>query len=394
MKFLRYLGINIALLLTSFGCIFAMEQDIKPAPKIPEGVFRELTKAGITINENAKTEKEIFAIADKFMKAGGGAAKSVLNLVKETGLKKGFKDYTYGDFKADIMDDIIDVRARLEAWKKVIEEHPTYNDENFKAVFSKYPETKLMLLKQLGYPKNKFSIAAKAEAYNWAKHQLKYDNEFKEELQDLFVRTFFDTQNIDLKALEVLLKFGANPDAYEIGNTKLDFITSWRIVNPRGHEYSDDSKQLEILELLLKYGANPNIKSNGLSLGRNIHRNSGMYPNYPLHRVLLWKEVSLNNDIRNEVFQDRLDVVKLLLKYGANPNLKDPSGAKPIDYAKSLLKYLQGTVGYYSGLGKEDEKTKIVKQIIKLLEEEMAKPDKKRAQEKEENPHIGMYMME
>lgn len=401
MKVLKYLNINIALMLTSFSCTFAMEQGAQEAierkqkeaksvsgetlPKLPVGVFQELAKVGI--KTSAKTEKEVFAATDKFMQAGGNSARAVMNLVKEAGIKRRQEDYAYGDFKADIMDDIIDERARQEAWKKVIERMPEAANYYALSPAEKYLEEKLILMKHDGYPENKLNIALKAEATNWAKHQLKYDRKFKENLQKQLVKAF-EESNIDLDLVEKLLKLGANPDVYKDWQGGLDFITTWRILNFYDELSYDYPKQLEILELFLKNGANPNIKSKGVHSDIGSRFSNPSFPNYPLHRALIWSTPS--QGISDKGFKDRLNVIKLLIKYGANPNLKDNKGSFPVDYAKNILKELQGTVGYYSGYGKEDEKVKTVKEIIKMLEEAMAKQPKVKKTNKDEQPFIGI----
>lgn len=63
----------------------------------------------------------------------------------------------------------------------------------------------------------------------------------------------------------------------------------------------------EVAALLLKAGANPNLKdANGM---------------YPLHYAAQF---------------NHLEIVKLLLQFGADPLLKNEDGKTPIDYAKML----------------------------------------------------------
>ncbi|MDF3047279.1 MAG: uncharacterized protein K0R73_397 [Candidatus Midichloriaceae bacterium] len=106
-----------------------------------------------------------------------------------------------------------------------------------------------------------------------------------------------------LKAVELLLKYGANPNLPDsIGNPPLHTLLG-----------TFNKYKLEAVEILLKYGANPNLSD---SIG-----------NPPLH-ILFDTEISPGaiEEDTHVIIGSIKGIIELLLKYGANLNLHGTKG--------------------------------------------------------------------
>ena len=335
------------------------KDDIKFVPKIPISIFQQIAAAGIKLD--AKTEKEMFAVPDKLMKAdpntgkaiNSGAAKAVMNLVKTIGLKKGFKDYTYGDFKAEIIDDEIDRRARKAALNLL----PKEDFKDLDGLPTAERESVILTsLKEVGgYPQNKLYIALKMEASNWAKHQLKWDKYFKKEINKKF------------------------QDFY-----KANFLRKFDNL---------DKSLLNRFEMFLKFGADLNFSIQGDETYPNLSNIINRIMNLELN-----PRFTRNPDL---LFSEQLKLIKLLLKYGADPLLKDKvTEMAPLELAKSHLFTShsmtinrEGFIKYMTSSSEDLKIIKVFKDIIKLLEENVAEKNKNipnQKIEKKDKPFIGI----
>ncbi len=93
-----------------------------PTESIPEnlpiGTMQEIAKASIETNiKNAidnpnVTQAAIFSETDNMFKAGGDSTRAILYLIKTEGNKRKQKDYHYGNFKHDIIEDLIKKRLK------------------------------------------------------------------------------------------------------------------------------------------------------------------------------------------------------------------------------------------------------------------------------------------
>ncbi len=86
--------------------------------KLPVGVMQEIAKASIETNiKNAidnpnVTQAAIFSETDNMFKAGGDSTRAILNLINTEGNKRKQKNYHYGNFKHDIIEDLIKKRLK------------------------------------------------------------------------------------------------------------------------------------------------------------------------------------------------------------------------------------------------------------------------------------------
>lgn len=157
---------------------------------------------------------------------------------------------------------------------------------------------------------------------------------------------------------------------------KLSELNSWindtfieklkDIINSKSNSVIEDKYYQEV-EKLLKIGANYNIDIDYYN------------PKFSFSKApALWIFVNQNNP----------RMVKLLLNYGAyansyvsNMNMHGHIGSKnisSIDLAKQKLREAQGFIGYYTGMAKETEEIKKIKEIIKMLEDAIKKQSEKK----------------
>lgn len=131
--------------------------------------------------------------------------------------------------------------------------------------------------------------------------------------------SYMEEPLVNFELVECLLKHGANPkSAKQTGTTALHYAAAGKT-----------EEHLKIVTLLLEYQANPNAQITKYRGGTNP-----AYSGTPLH----WA-----------VMKGSLDIVKLLIKYGADINLPMESGRKgitPLEHAKiyknpDIVEYLE-----------------------------------------------------
>ncbi|CAG9860711.1 unnamed protein product [Phyllotreta striolata] len=112
----------------------------------------------------------------------------------------------------------------------------------------------------------------------------------------------------------------------------------------------------EVAEYLLKSGADPNLSDNYINPNRTANE-KGMHP----LEVLMIRDEEFSNVLNNRatflgftplhyaVLTDNLDVVKLLVRNGANPTLESDAGHTPSMYAKEekIKEYLEKEINIY-----------------------------------------------
>ncbi len=124
----------------------------------------------------------------------------------------------------------------------------------------------------------------------------------------------------DLEVAELLLKKGANPNINAMGYTAFGIAAN---NGPNGRGGGGGPVNLALLNLLAQHGADVNAKING-TLSNSFHIGYGN-----TNDGVNSKEgtSALHEAARN----GRLDLVRYLIDLGADPNLLDGDGQKPID---------------------------------------------------------------
>lgn len=227
MKFSKYL-----ILLSSIIFIdsVAMESDVKVVPKVPLAVLQIIAKG--SINQNGGTEKEIFAATDKMIILGGNSFRAVMNLVKLYAKQNNKPDnYNYGQFKAEIMDDILKNRFSKNTY-----EYQKKLAEELRVLIYNPDKNKILDLLQLGADAN-FSDM------NWMGNFIRNEDD-RRYFQQFYATTFqiFMYQIFCKVDCSISLCSSKKVDKY---NIPTDFF---------GLESVD---VIEIIELLLQFGANP-----------------------------------------------------------------------------------------------------------------------------------------
>jgi len=176
-----------------------------------------------------------------------------------------------------------------------------------------------------------------------------------EVFSDLVISAINDDK---LDFLELLLKTVKNYDKFNYlntegacGNIALNFAL--------GHISYKHESRIKAISLLLKYGAKPNTKDReGKSLLHCVINNSDGVFCYKATELLLnhganpdtgdSQGKTLLHYLLEDSIHNRVEIAKLLLRRGADPNAKDKYNKRPVDYAKHYRKVGQlfGAIDY------------------------------------------------
>ncbi len=223
---------------------------------LPQNIWTQITELGL-INPFGKTEAEIFRITDLMMypkkakeprakdsesraeidlkkvQDQAGLRKALQSLIDKTGVEEGKKNYSYEQFKADVLNKIL--RDKLGTYPTLID---------------------------------LFETVSKLKAYNWAK--------FKYTKQELFETSRHYLFDNDIDRLKKTLEFSSDPNfLVQIGNEELSLFHCFvdNVVTEGAEENLSIHKYIDTLAILLKYGADPlSVYKVNLSLnGKILH---------------------------------------------------------------------------------------------------------------------------
>ena len=88
--------------------------------------------------------------------------------------------------------------------------------------------------------------------------------------------------------------------------------------------FAVEGDQPKMLELLLKNGANPNIKSN-------------ISGTTALHWAIEYANDGMNQSQRSTPFPEPLECIRILLRYGADKTSKDDNQKTPLEYNRTEI---------------------------------------------------------
>ncbi|XP_033110681.1 serine/threonine-protein phosphatase 6 regulatory ankyrin repeat subunit B-like [Anneissia japonica] len=134
----------------------------------------------------------------------------------------------------------------------------------------------------------------------------------------------------------LLLRYGADPNVITMPPTR-NRVTPLRLAVV--------SEEKGIVELLLKHGADPNLADS--QLNTPLHR-AAAQGNLEIAKLLLIHGADINSCNHRQCqpihracsMCDDTDMLRLLLKYGANPNVQTESGETPMQYVLLKLQSL------------------------------------------------------
>jgi ankyrin repeat protein len=123
----------------------------------------------------------------------------------------------------------------------------------------------------------------------------------------------------DPETVELLLKRGANPNINSMGYTPFGLVSG----NGPNERTGPQAVNFALMDLLAKYGADVNAKVSGTQ-SYSFHIGYGNRNDGPASKE---GSTALHEAARN----GRVDLVKRLLELGADPNILDADGQRPID---------------------------------------------------------------
>ena len=333
-------------------------QQPKTLGDLPQDIWIKIADFGV--DRTGKTEAEIFKNIDSLRLTNKKIKAAIDQLISTVAIEKSKnpKTYTYSDFKADIIDEIIKQRLNI-----------TQEDIN-----------NLIALKQIDRNDKIIKLVFSLEAINWLKIKLK---EKKLKLtDDENFEIAEKISNMNPKQLEIWLLLGFDPNSVwqsHGGPTRNPlFFMLEELSKELNLKYSgkpDQSKSLKYIEkwitnlkLLLKYNANPKIKVSSSSIDSKL---------FSAIRYVLIKRRLVGNDLWYDPLQDPFSILgPFSITECAKFILENYWRYKVIqeDPGPSITGHFTNKAIYSLGKTYNDPIIPKLQEIVKILEEAEKKP--------------------
>ncbi len=143
--------------------------------EVLNALTKELHNLGILIRPDAENEKAIFYFTDNLIKKGPESARLIRKMIQEYARnqnKPDWKNYTYEQFKLDVMNKIINEKAK------------TYTGKIDIIRSASGPEKYEKPIPQMNIEQKKIEVALALEANLWLLNEIKKNPEFKKKFNE------------------------------------------------------------------------------------------------------------------------------------------------------------------------------------------------------------------
>lgn len=299
------------------------EQKKSDLSGLPLNVWQEVSKW--LINKNGKTEEEIFKDFESLKATNKNIREASLKYIETIGLSKNKPNYTYAQFKVDLMDQLLNEKTK--EFQEDLE-----NNLNLKIAANQINKQKADKILEENKKLGNLAQAIKYKAVNWIKAH-KNDPIFLKNIKDF----------IDLVS-QIASRANRMGDTYKIiFNEKIQ-------VQNKLPKYNINFP--DTVKLLILSGFDPNMQSDSYMKNSFLHL-AALLGDEEIVKFLL--DNKANIEIKN-LFKDRplhyavksdnYNIVKLFLDHGVKPNPRNVQDQTPLNFVKNfkILELLENAI--------------------------------------------------